>query len=165
MIQRVISGGQVGVDMAALRAAKACGIPTGGHAPAGWKTEAGPAPWLADYGLMQCTSPNYAERTRMNVADSDATLVLTHRMPLTGGTRLTLEMANKIRHGWISVLYPKGTGEFAFVLSQAEIWLERTDPFTLNVAGPRESKCPGIGALAEAFLTELFAALREGQRP
>ena len=47
----VISGGQTGVDQAALRAARSCGIPTGGWAPRGWLTEDGPAPWLADYGL------------------------------------------------------------------------------------------------------------------
>ena len=51
MIGKIISGGQTGVDQAALRAAKACGIPTGGWAPKGWRTEDGPAPWLADLGL------------------------------------------------------------------------------------------------------------------
>jgi hypothetical protein len=165
MIQRVLSGGQTGVDQAALRAAKACGIRTGGHAPAGWKTEAGPMPSLADYGLMQCLSPNYAERTRLNVADSDATLILTDRTPLTGGTLLTMNLADRTRHCWVSVLHPKGTDKFAFVVGQAEIWLRQTQPEGLNVAGPRESRHPGIGALAEAFLVDLFTALREGQRP
>jgi len=42
----VVSGGQTGVDQAALRAARASGIATGGWAPKGWATEAGPAPWL-----------------------------------------------------------------------------------------------------------------------
>src|SRR5262249_6057013 len=41
MIGKVISGGQTGVDQVALRAAKACGIPTGGWAPKGWRTEDG----------------------------------------------------------------------------------------------------------------------------
>jgi hypothetical protein len=53
MIQRVISGGQTGVDQAALRAAKACGIPTGGWCPLGFLTEAGPMPALADFGLAE----------------------------------------------------------------------------------------------------------------
>ncbi len=47
MLDRVISGGQTGADQAALRAARAAGIPTGGWAPLGWKTEEGPAPRLA----------------------------------------------------------------------------------------------------------------------
>jgi hypothetical protein len=54
MIERVISGGQTGADQGGLRAAQACGIPTGGWAPRGWLTEAGPAPWLADWGLVEC---------------------------------------------------------------------------------------------------------------
>jgi Circularly permutated YpsA SLOG family len=51
MIELVISGGQTGADQAGLRAARASGIRCGGMAPKGWLTEAGPAPWLADYGL------------------------------------------------------------------------------------------------------------------
>jgi hypothetical protein len=51
MIVQVISGGQTGADQGGLRAARACGIPTSGWAPKGWMTEAGPAPWLADWGL------------------------------------------------------------------------------------------------------------------
>lgn len=53
MLTKVISGGQTGVDQAALRAAKAARIPTGGYAPKGWLTEDGPAPWLADFGLIE----------------------------------------------------------------------------------------------------------------
>jgi len=49
VIERVINGGQTGVDQAGLRAARA-GIPTGGWPPQGWLTEAGAAPWLADFG-------------------------------------------------------------------------------------------------------------------
>jgi hypothetical protein len=51
MLERVISGGQTGVDQAALRVAKAIGLATGGWAPLGWETEDGPASWLAGYGL------------------------------------------------------------------------------------------------------------------
>lgn len=53
MIERVISGGQTGADQAALRAARACGIPTGGWAPRGWLTEDGPSLWLAEWGLVE----------------------------------------------------------------------------------------------------------------
>ena len=44
MLQRVISGGQTGVDQAALRAAKAAGLETGGWMPLGWLTEECPRP-------------------------------------------------------------------------------------------------------------------------
>ena len=63
MLTKIISGGQTGVDAAALRAAKAVGIPTGGTAPKGWLTEDGPAPWLAEYGLVESDSPFYPPRT------------------------------------------------------------------------------------------------------
>jgi len=46
MLERIITGGQIGADQGALRAARAAGIATGGWAPAGWETEAGPAPEL-----------------------------------------------------------------------------------------------------------------------
>jgi hypothetical protein len=59
MLPRVLSGGQSGVDQAALRAARACGLDTGGWAPAGWMTEVGPASWLADYGLVECPEPGF----------------------------------------------------------------------------------------------------------
>jgi hypothetical protein len=79
MIERVISGGQTGVDQAALRAARACGIATGGWAPLGWLTE-GPldeeghpfpktvaSPWLAEWGLVECDEPGFRARTVANV--------------------------------------------------------------------------------------------------
>ena len=74
MITKVISGDQTGADQAGLRAARADGIPTGGWAPYGWATEIGPAPWLADYGLIECAARGYPAPTRLNVLDSGATL-------------------------------------------------------------------------------------------
>jgi hypothetical protein len=65
MIELVITGGHTGADQAGLRAARACGIPTGGWVPRGWLTEAGPAPWLADWGLIECQEgETVAERYR-----------------------------------------------------------------------------------------------------
>jgi hypothetical protein len=67
MIERVISGGQTGVDQAGLRAARAAGIATGGFAPKGWLIESEdgrhnvPAPWLAEYGLVECPEPGYGQ--------------------------------------------------------------------------------------------------------
>src|SRR5262249_61482425 len=112
MIGTVISGGQTGVDQAALRAAKVCGIPTGGWAPKGWRTEDGPAPWLADLGLQEHASADYPDRTRANVGDAGLTLiVVTRESDLAGGTALTLRVArasrgNGIDH-YVSVMsYP-----------------------------------------------------------
>src|SRR4051812_12471606 len=74
MLDRVVSGGQSGADQAALRAARAANIPTGGWAPKGWRTEDGAAPWLADFGLVECPESGYPARTRANVRDSDVTV-------------------------------------------------------------------------------------------
>jgi hypothetical protein len=80
MLDQVISGGQTGADQAALRAARACGIATGGFAPRGWlvettdgrRTES--APWLADLGLIECDEAGFKARTRANVHAADATI-------------------------------------------------------------------------------------------
>lgn len=53
---------------------QALGYLTGGTAPRGWKTDAGPAPWLADFGLKESFSPSYRPRTRQNVRDADLTV-------------------------------------------------------------------------------------------
>jgi Circularly permutated YpsA SLOG family len=54
VIARIITGGQTGADQGGLRAARAAGIATGGFAPKGWATETGAAPWLAEFGLVEC---------------------------------------------------------------------------------------------------------------
>src|SRR5262245_66068914 len=80
MIERVISRGQTGVDQGGLRAARAFAIPTGGWAPRGWLTEDGPAPWLADWGLVECeegetVAERYRAHRRRCVTDCDAALI------------------------------------------------------------------------------------------
>src|SRR4051812_12885514 len=79
MPERVISGGQTGVEQGGLPAASMRGITTGGWAPRGWLTEAGPAPWLADWGLAKCPegetgAARYRARRRC-VKDCDAALI------------------------------------------------------------------------------------------
>lgn len=74
-LKKIISGGQTGVDQVGLRVAKAFGIPTGGWAPRGWKTEDGPAPWLrTEYGLRETIASDYRGRTTLNVRDADVTI-------------------------------------------------------------------------------------------
>ena len=71
---RIVSGGQTGVDRAALDAALLCGASCGGWCPAGRRAEDGP---IADrYPLTETASSDYKERTVANVRDSEATLIL-----------------------------------------------------------------------------------------
>src|SRR5262249_12024578 len=87
MIARLVSGGQSGVDRAALDIALELGIPCGGWCPKGRKAEDGAIP--ERYPLTETTSGDYRQRTRWNVRDSDGTLILAWGEP-TEGTLLTL---------------------------------------------------------------------------
>lgn len=73
-LKRVIAGGQTGADRAGLECAKALGLETGGTAPKGYRTDAGPDPTLKDLGLVESFSTGYPIRTSQNVKDSDATV-------------------------------------------------------------------------------------------
>ena len=75
MVRQIISGGQTGVDRAALDVALDAGLPCGGWCPRGRRAEDGPI--VAQYPLMETDSPDYQMRTRRNVEDADATLILT----------------------------------------------------------------------------------------
>lgn len=152
---KVISGGQTGVDQAALRAAKACGLPTGGYAPKGWQTEDGPSPWLADYGLVECGRPGYPARTGDNVATADAVLWIGDM--LSPGGRLTLRLARQ--RGLLESCY---SSPEAMLPSLAADWLRLIFPGggRLLVAGNRESTAPGIGAAAERVLIEVFNGVK-----
>jgi hypothetical protein len=89
-LKKVISGGQTGVDRAALDAAVEVGIPIGGWIPRGRRSEDGFVPHI--YPLAETPTSEYTERTSFNVRDSDATLVLT-RGALDGGSLYATKVA------------------------------------------------------------------------
>ncbi len=93
-LARIVSGGQTGVDRAALDVAIARRLPHGGWCPRGRRAEDGAVP--ARYALREHASPDYAARTERNVVDSDATLVLAIGSP-TNGTALTVRLAARRR--------------------------------------------------------------------
>lgn len=162
---KVISGGQTGVDQSGLRAARACGIETGGWAPKGWLTEAGPAPWLAEYGLVEHESDKYPPRTEANVKNSDSTIWIGN--PRSPGARLTFRMCQThekplfwVPKAW--VLHGESAmNSRAMCVANVKHWLSWDRFEVVNVAGNRESSNPGIGKAAEAFLTEVFRAWKE----
>ena len=73
-LYKCLSGGQTGADRAGLECAKALGLETGGTAPKGYRTDAGPDPTLKDLGLTESFSSGYPIRTAQNVKDADATV-------------------------------------------------------------------------------------------
>jgi hypothetical protein len=172
MIIKVISGGQTGVDQAGWRAAKRYGIATGGWMPKGFLTEMGVrSPEFADlYGATEHESSEYPPRTALNVRDSDGTLLFSTR-PDTPGTRFTRQLMTrgsndgKIRvHCEIVVERgPDGSWQLHRYLHTPTwfiLWIEgRGGIETLNVAGPRESRAPGIGKWVEDYLCEVFRLL------
>ena len=148
-VEKIISGGQTGVDRAGLDAALALGLAAGGWCPRGRRAEDGPIP--GSYPLRETASAAYRVRTRLNVRDSDATLILC-RGPLTGGTRLTADLARRLGR-------PLRTADLSRRVQApaAAAWLERQGVRRLNIAGPRESQAPGIGAEARRFLLRVLA--------
>jgi hypothetical protein len=165
MITKIISGGQTGVDRAALDAAIKLGIPHGGWVPKGRRTEDGALP--ERYRVRETATPVYAERTEKNVLAADGTLIIS-RGKLTGGSRVTRQMAEKHARPWLHVdlgLVPA----FKAALAIKE-WLTANRIAVLNVAGPRASKDPRIyrDALAlieSAYYLHLGDAPRDAGRP
>jgi hypothetical protein len=161
----IVSGGQTGADRAALDFAIAAGLAHDGWCPRGRLAEDGPL--AACYRLRETDTDRYAERTRLNVRDSDATVVLTLAAELSGGTKLTTEIAAELGKPLLH-LCAAATGplEAAVTLRQflAEYGVER-----LNVAGPRASQEPRIGEFVETVLsaalgTDFFAANHANKR-
>ncbi len=155
---KIVSGGQTGVDQAALSAAMELGLDWGGWAPNGWRAENGTIPPCYREKMQEHASKNYLARTRKNVVDSHATLIVTNAYPLGGGTLKTRTFCEDAMRPHFVV----SLGETDAV-EKVRRWLgqffaaEHPVPFVLNVAGPRESKCVGIQADACRFLKEVLA--------
>ncbi len=151
----IVSGGQTGVDRAALDVALDLGIPCGGWCPQGRLAEDGPI--HARYPLIETSSSRYQVRTRQNVRDSDATMIL-NTGPLEGGTALTAEFARG--HGRPCLVVDMDRD--ADIESVAN-WLKENDVCTLNVAGPRASKGPDIYSISYEFLKKLILFITKNQ--
>jgi hypothetical protein len=144
----ILSGGQTGVDRAALDIGRTLAIPSGGWCPCGRKAEDGTI--LPHYRLRETPSADYAMRTEWNVRDSNGTLILSWGIPRRG-TALTVQFARCQRKPYMLVdLSHKPTAEVV------RNWLITNNIRILNIAGPRESECSGIYAQAAAFLRRLL---------
>lgn len=149
---RVISGGQTGADRAGLDVAIELGISVGGACPKGRRAEDGEIP--ARYPLTETRSSSYPERTRRNVLDADATVVLTLAATATGGSRQTIAFAQRAGKPVLHIARD-GTKAPATALDR---FLNQVQVRTLNIAGSRESKEPGVHAWACTVLREVLGA-------
>jgi hypothetical protein len=153
MLKQVISGGQTGVDQAALAAAKRVGLETGGVMPRGWPTEAGPRPDLGqEYGLVELSGGNQASRTRANVRLADGTVCIVGaplQVVASGMARTRRAVAHYARPAYWTTRADGRPDALAH-------WIGEQRIAVLNVAGNRESNAPGIRAWAEEYLAEVF---------
>ncbi|KPL14667.1 MAG: hypothetical protein AMS26_09910 [Bacteroides sp. SM23_62] len=156
-MMKIISGGQTGADQGGLDFALKHGWPCGGWCPPARQCETGRIP--GRYPVREVEAGDYNERTRRNIQDADATLVITQHGFMEEGTALTLAWCEK---------YSRPS--FHFDISQPGLippqdladlsdWLKSNRINVLNVAGNRESNSPGIQACTLTLLERLFFPL------
>ena len=157
---KIISGGQTGIDRAALDAAIAMGVDYGGWCPkGGWAEDFRKSPGLlARYPFLQETpSAEPIQRTEWNVRDADRLMIL---MDVSGigvskGTVAARDFALALGkpHSMIDLDAGDALAQaFAFVGEDASA-------SSIGIAGPRESEVPGIYAKARPFLCAVLARL------
>ena len=152
---KIISGAQTGVDRAALDAALDAGLPCGGWIPRGRLAEDGTIDGNYSF-LKECDSSDYIVRTELNVQEADATLIL-HRGPMSGGTEITHAFCRRYKK---PVLALDLAGLETVAAGESIIkFLRQQKPKVLNVAGPRESKVPGIYEETQKLLAVIFTLL------
>lgn len=150
------------MDRGALVAAMSFSLPIGGWIPKGREAEDGKVP-AGFRALREMTEGGYRARTEANVRDSDATLILADGMPLSGGTAYTLLCAERLGKPHLVVDLRADSAQ-----SQVYDWMRRIDSLPgkegdrvrLNVAGPRESRSPGIFEKTRTLLGKVLWAFR-----
>ena len=149
LVEKIVSGGQTGVDRAALDIARAMGIPYGGWCPNGRKAEDGRIPPLYLY-LEEIPTADYPLRTSWNVRDSDGTLALYFGEPIRG-TAIAIREAKRQKKPWMGVDLDEepDAGEVA-------AWFRDNGVSVLNVAEPRGSRGPDVYGRAKEFLNEVL---------
>jgi Circularly permutated YpsA SLOG family len=157
----LLSGGQSGVDRAALDVAIARGIDYGGWCPKGGWAEDFPAPpgVLADYPRLQQTPlADPAQRTEWNVRDADACLIIVDAggLEVSRGTALAQDMAHRYRRPlFVADLAAPDVGRDAALWLRVQQARHGAD-LKLAIGGPRESGAPGIYARASRFIEALI---------
>lgn len=141
MIEKIISGGQTGVDRAALDFAIEFGIPHGGMVPKGRISEDGRVP--DRYQMTEHISPGYPPRTEANVRDADATVIFTNG-PINeeSGSLLTASLCLKLKKPHIVFSLTNGNEQTA--ADALRVFIQNQGVKVLNVAGSRGSRKPDV---------------------
>lgn len=145
----IVTGGQTGVDTAAIVVANELFLPIRGWCPADRRNENGIIP--LSIPLQECGSADPAVRTELNAAESDGTLVITRGKP-TDGTPLTVDRAQAHGKPYLVLSLDESPDVEAFWK-----WIRDNNIRSLNIGGPRESFEPGnVEAPASAILRKLI---------
>ena len=158
-----VSGGQTGVDRAALDAAIRLDIEYGGWCPKGRLDEKGIIP--SEYsclteieGTFTSDQDNFNARTVKNIIDSDGTIIIVPSWPLPenikDGTILTIEEISRQDIPYYIINIEN------YDLNDCINWIRESGIEVLNVAGPRESNSLGIYSISESLLEELGQVLK-----
>ena len=154
MIEKIISGGQTGADIAGLMVAKRYGLKTGGTMPRGWLTTSGPRPeWGDKFGLSEHSSAKYAPRTHKNVQESDATIRLAFNFN-SAGERCTLKAIHMCKKPHIDV-------DLSDPIRHQDVidFMERYSGVTLNIAGNSEVTYNGTCGEVFEYLSKVMELL------
>lgn len=156
MIKKIVSGGQTGVDRAALDTAIELNISHGGWCPKGRLAELGET-IPETYELIETETADYSQRTKLNIRDSDGTLILVPEAlgEVTDGTILTITEVERLNKSHYIIDISKDLAEDDIIH-----WINDSNILILNIAGPRESQCPGIYLESKAILKKLLLALQ-----
>ncbi len=157
MINKIISGGQTGADKGALIAALECGIPTGGMAPKGFKTEIGTdLTLLTKYKLIESDSSDYTVRTLKNVKTSDCTIIFCDKY--SKGSVLTEKLCVENNKPFLKINTLNYSIEDlnSIKLFIKKLFDEKNRKIFLNIAGNRESKSPGIEKRTITIITTIL---------
>lgn len=139
-MRKVISGGQTGADRGGLDAALDLDFPHGGWCPYGRRAEDGRIP--DRYELVETASTSYKVRTRLNITESEGTVIFV-RGQVSQGSALTSEYATRHKRPWLLVDLAAVPSRDAAILKVSR-FIAENEVEVLNIAGSRESVSPGI---------------------
>ncbi len=153
IVYKIISGGQTGADRGGLDAAIELGLQHGGFCPKGRRAEDGIIPLI--YNLVETEDTSYPKRTIRNVHSADATIVISDNGLFDKGTKLTLDLCKNLNFCKIDLrnkdsATPK-LNEWLRLLSN-----KLNKEICINIAGPRESRVPGLQENTKNFLLDVL---------
>jgi hypothetical protein len=154
--QKIISGGQTGVDRGALDACLQNNFVYGGWCPKGRMAEDGRID--TKYNLQETNESSYSSRTYKNVEDSSATCIISNKN-LKGGTLLTKNMADQFKKP-VLVIFPEELPTEDLLIKMIT-FLQNNMVSTLNIAGPRKSEWENGYNITLSLISKLIQLIQK----